>query len=79
MVHEQFQLCLHCSSSNISITKLSNVTIVEKLFTCSGHMRRHIKTVHEGCKDFKCESCEKLFTQADSLRGHIKSIHEFQM
>ena len=42
-------------------------------------MRRQIKTVHEGCKDFKCESCEKLFTQADSLRGHIKSIHEFQM
>ena len=47
----------------------------EKLFT---HVRRHIKTVHEGCNDFKCESCEKSFTQADSLRGHIKSIHEGQ-
>ena len=34
-------------------------------------MRRHIKTVHEGCKDFKCESCEKSFTQ-----GHMKIIHE---
>ena len=35
---------------------------------------RHMKTVHEGGKDFKCESCKKSFTQADSLREHIKNI-----
>ena len=36
-----------------------------------------IKTnVHEGDKDFKCESCEKSFIQADSLRGHIKNIRK---
>ena len=38
-------------------------------------MRRHIKTVHEGHKDFKCKSCEKSFTP-DSVRGHIKNIHK---
>ena len=39
-------------------------------------MRRHIKTVHEGHKDFKCKSCEKSFTSAGSVRGHIKNIHK---
>ena len=43
-----------------------------KLFTNAGH----IKTVHEGDKDFKCESCGKLFTQANSLRGYTKTVHE---
>ena len=32
---------------------------------------RHMKTVHEGDKDFKFESLCKSFTQADSSRGHI--------
>ena len=39
-------------------------------------MRRHIKTVHEGHKDFKCKSCIKPFTLAGCLRGHIKNIHK---
>ena len=46
------------------------------LFTHAGHMKRHIKNVHEGCKDFKCESCGKSFAQADSLKGHIKTVHK---
>ena len=37
---------------------------------------RHMKTVHEGDEDFKCESSEKSFTQANSLRGHIKNIRK---
>ena len=42
-------------------------------------MRRHIKTVHEGHKDFKCKSCEKSYTfnlKVVSVRGHIKNIHK---
>ena len=31
-------------------------------FGANGNMRRHIKTVHEGHKDFKCKSCIKPFT-----------------
>ena len=33
------------------------------------------QTVHEGCKNVKCESCGKLFTQADFLSRHIEIIH----
>ena len=33
------------------------------------------QTVHEGCKNFKCESCGKSFTQADFLSRHIEIIH----
>ena len=44
---------------------------MKKIFTCAGHMRRWFKTVHEGCKDFKCESCGKSLTQ-----GYVKIINE---
>ena len=45
----------------MKVTKISNMTC-GKLFSYAGNMRRHIKTVHEGDKDFKCDSCEKSFT-----------------
>ena len=35
-------------------------------------LRGHNKTVDEGDKYFKCESCKKSFAQADFLREHIK-------
>ena len=52
----------------ITFTKLSNVTIVENYllmlvisvdtsFAQADSLRGHIKTVHEGDKDFRCESC----------------------
>ena len=46
-----------------------------KNFPHVGNMRRNIKTVHEGHKDFKCKSWEKSFTP-DSVRGHTKNIHK---
>ena len=45
--------------SNILYVKCDSCV---KLFTHVGNVRRHIKTVHEGHKDFKYKSCEKLFT-----------------
>ena len=60
-------------SQNVPITfkKLTNVTNVENyLGTYVGY-----QTVHEGCKNLKCESCGKSFTQADFLSRHIKIIH----
>ena len=41
----------------------------------SGKLRTHIKTVHEGQKDFKCDSGGKSFAEAGSLRKHIKTGH----
>ena len=40
------------------------------------YLRLHIKTLHEGHKHFKCDSCRKSFTLLPNLRGHIKTIHE---
>ena len=32
------------------------------------------ETIHEGHKDFKCESCGKSFSRAGSLKIHIHSV-----
>ena len=37
-------------------------------------MKKHIKGVHEGQKNHKCESCNISFFQAGELKRHIKSI-----
>ena len=64
------------------IRKISYVALVEN------YLRSHIKTLHEGHKHFKCDSCRKSFTLLPNLtivnrtinywnlRGHIKTIHE---
>ena len=39
-------------------------------------MKRHIHTIHESHKDYRCESCGKSFTQVGSLNKHIHTVHE---
>ena len=39
-------------------------------------MRNHIKTVHEGIKDYKCELCDKAFTQLHNLKIHKMGAHQ---
>ena len=41
-------------------------------------MKKHFHTVHEGHKDYKCESCDKSFSQVSGLKRHIQTIHETQ-
>jgi hypothetical protein len=38
-------------------------------------MRRHIATIHEGQKAFKCHICDRSFTQKGSMETHIASVH----
>jgi hypothetical protein len=38
-------------------------------------MRRHIATIHEGQKAFKCHICDRSFTQKGSMEMHIASVH----
>ena len=39
-------------------------------------MRRHLRRVHEGKKDYKCEYCGKEYTDKKHLVVHIKRIHD---
>ena len=39
-------------------------------------MKRHLRTVHDGIKDHKCEHCGKEYIEKKSLRTHIKREHD---
>ena len=36
----------------------------------------HIRTVHQGIKDYKCEFCGNLFKSLDGMNKHIRTVHE---
>ena len=39
-------------------------------------MNRHIASVHEGKKPFKCDTCDARFALMHHLKSHIASVHE---
>ena len=39
-------------------------------------MRDHIKSIHEGIKEYKCEYCGKEFDKKNNLKKHIIGVHE---
>ena len=39
-------------------------------------MKKHIHTVHEGHKDYECESCDKSFSDAQNLKKHTHTVHK---
>ena len=36
------------------------------------------KTVQEGHKDYKCDTCGKSYSQAHNLRNHIRIVHDHE-
>ena len=42
----------------------------------SGHLKRHIKMIHDKIKDFKCDRCEYETSDSGNLKRHIKMVHD---
>ena len=50
----------------------------QQSFTTSRHLNSHIKRVHEGQSNHKCDICWQSFTKSRNLNTHIKALHEGQ-
>ena len=86
----KFKLQTHYNYHHKSSKKVIHCNICTKPFlarnSLSHHMKifhgrkptlkRNIQTIHEGCEDFKCDSCDKSFCNAKYLKTHIQTIHE---
>ena len=48
----------------------------DKKYSTNQSLKLHIRTVHEGRRDWKCVSCEKEFAHSKDLKSHIKKVHE---
>ena len=77
--------CFKCSNlSKIHKTIKNDETFLESCHLCGQVFRsknsvtKHIKTVHEGRKDYNCHLCNTDFTSESNLKSHIKNIHEGQ-
>ena len=58
--------------------EIINVILVENPYTTSGNLKRHIKTIHKGERNYKCDSCGKSLNTSGYLKIHINTVHEGQ-
>ena len=42
----------------------------------SEHIKKHIKNIHQGKKDHKCDACGKSYVDLQGLKRHIIMVHE---
>ena len=57
---------------------MKNVNSCGNLFTAKKSLNLHKKTVQEGHKDYKCDTCGKSYSQAQNLRNHIRIGHDHE-
>ena len=67
-----------CKMTRKANEKTHKCNFYSKAFHSEHVMKAHVKIKHEGCKDFKCETCGKLYDkgQKGNLYHHICSVHE---
>ena len=49
------------------------------MFSTKQNLERHIKTIHEGVKDYKCDICDKVFGRCDRLKEHNRTLEHLNM
>ena len=52
--------------------KIHSCGICDATFTTNGNRDRHIRTVHQGERRFKCNLCNKSYTSNQDLNVHIQ-------
>ena len=59
--------------NNLKIGKINGYT-----HSCSqkSNLNRHVESVHEGNKPFKCDFCVYSCTQRNKLNIHVDSVHD---
>ena len=46
------------------------------MFSLSYYLKRHIRAVHEGIKDYKCYACGEEFFYDSQLKTHVVMVHK---
>ena len=42
----------------------------------AGHLRTHVRVVHEQRRDHACPHCDAAFGVAKDMRRHVRTVHE---
>ena len=60
---------------NLNDNKMFACNQCESKFTTKGHLKQHIKSIHDKINDFECDQCESKFSTNGHLNRHTKTIH----
>ena len=75
-IHENTHQCNICQKVfNVHSQLTRHVKTVHEKNAQKYNLKKHIDTIHNGQKDYKCNSCGKSFSQAQNLKTHINSVH----
>lgn len=57
--------------------KYVNCAICKKVVQ-STSLKKHMSTIHDQRRDFKCSYCDKRFAQSYTLKEHVAAKHTFE-
>ena len=72
----QQSLSTHIKHSHKKDKKKHKCDSCEKQFTYSGHLNNHMKTFHEGQRNYVCKNCGKSLTMQANLKITPVGINE---